>query len=382
MIAAGLRWLDRLIAMTGKEFKQLFRDPILLAVLLYFFSADIYLAANGIHMDLRQASLMVLDRDRSATSRELIQRFQMPYFDLRGELFDAHQAQTLLDRGEVLAVLSVPPQFQRDLQAGLPVAVQFRVDASNAILGTLAISYAEEILARFSQEQALERLGGSIQLQAVPRIEDLHRVYYNPNQNNPWFMSISELLTITTMLSLMLPAAAAVREKERGTIEQLVVTPLSPLQILLPKILSMGIVIVSGVAASLFLVIEPAFQLPIRGSLSLFFLVTALYVFATAGLGLFIASLSRTFGQVVMLVILLMMPLLLLSGAWTPPEAMPDFLRHAMIFSPLSHYIELAYGILLKGAGLAVLWDSLLGLALLGSLLFSFGLWHFRRQFD
>ncbi|HDY83445.1 MAG TPA: ABC transporter permease, partial [Halieaceae bacterium] len=131
----------------------------------------------------------------------------------------------------------------------------------------------------------------------------------------------------------------------------------------------------------LFLVILPAFHLPIKGSLALFFTVTALYVFATSGLGLFIATLSRNLGQVVMLVILIMMPLLLLSGAWTPPEAMPTGLRNTMYISPLYYYIEMSYGILLKGAGLRILWDSLLGLTLLGSLVFGFGVWRFRRQF-
>jgi len=212
-------------------------------------------------------------------------------------------------------------------------------------------------------------------------VEDRQRVYYNPNQSDPWFMSISEMLMVITMLSLMLPAAAAVREKERGTIEQLAVSPLSPTQILLPKVLAMGLAVMGGVAASLFLIIEPIFQVPIKGSIPLFFLATALYVFASSGLGLFIATISRNLGQVVMLVILIMMPLLLLSGAWTPPEAMPTLLREAMHLSPLFYYTEMAYAILLKGAGLDILWKPMLQLALLGSVVFGFGVWRFRRQF-
>jgi len=186
---------------------------------------------------------------------------------------------------------------------------------------------------------------------------------------------------VVTMLALMLPAAAAVREKERGTIEQLAVSPLTPALIMFHKVLAMGLIILAGAAASLFLVIVPVFGLHIKGSIPLFFAVTALYVFATSGLGLFIATLSRTLGQVVMLVILIMMPLLLLSGAWTPPEAMPSGLRQAMYLSPLYYYIEMSYGILMKGVGLEIIWDSLTGLALLGGLLFGFGVWRFRRQF-
>ncbi len=377
-----LLWLDRMVAMTVKELKQLSRDPILLIVIVYFFTVDIYVAGSGIQMDLKQAAIVVLDHDHSAASRDLIYRFRPPYFDLKGEISSEHEARELLDRGDVLAVLDIPADFQRDLMRGKNVSVQMQVDASNATLGTLATTYAGQIVARFGQEQAKERLGlTEAQLQAVPVIQDRHRVYYNPNQTDPWFMSISELLTVITMLSLMLPAAAAVREKERGTIEQLAVSPLTPAQILFPKILAMGMIILLGAAVSLFLVILPAFHLPIKGSLVLFFIVTALYVFATSGLGLFIATLSHNLGQVVMLVILIMMPLLLLSGAWTPPEAMPDALRMAMVLSPLSYFIEMGYGILLKGAGLDILWDSLLGLALLGVVIFSFGVWRFRRQF-
>ena len=375
-------WLGRVGAMTLKELKQLSRDPILLAVIVYFFTFDIYIAGDGIRMDLRNGSIAVLDHDHSADSRELVHRFRPPWFRLAGEIEGDRTALRLLDEGKVLAVLDIPARFQADLQAGRQTAVQMQVDASNATLGTLAASYAGRIVSRFGADQAGRRMGMTdAAMEAVPQVEDRHRVYYNPNQADTWFMSISELLTVITMLSLMLPAAAAVREKERGTIEQLAVSPLGPAQILLPKVLAMGLAVLAGTAASLFLVIEPFFHVPFKGSLALFFLMTALYVFATSGLGLFIATLSRNLGQVVMLVILVMMPLLLLSGAWTPPEAMPPFLRAAMRLSPLYYFTEMSYAILLKGAGLKILWSLMLGLALLGGAVFAFGVWRFRRQF-
>ncbi len=382
-MSGGLRlWLSRLGAMTLKELKQLSRDPILLVVIVYFFTADIYIAGAGVHMDLNNAPIAVMDHDRSAASRELIYRFRAPYFRLVREPQGIREAVRLLDEGKVLAVLDIPAHFQRDLLAGRQTVVQMQVDASNAMLGTLVSTYAGRIVARYGFERAKMHLGmGKAQLQAIPVVENRHRVYYNPNQSDPWFMAISEMLTVITMLSLMLPAAAAVREKERGTIEQLAVSPLSPAQILLPKVLAMGLAVLVGAAASLFLVIQAVFHVPIKGSSMLFFIMTALYVFATSGLGLFIATLSRNLGQVVMLVILIMMPLLLLSGAWTPPEAMPAFLRQAMRVSPLFYFTEMSYAILLKGAGLGVLWRLMLELALLGSLVFAFGVWRFRRQF-
>ncbi|WJW76343.1 ABC transporter permease [Thiohalobacter sp. IOR34] len=380
---AGWRlWWLRLRVMTAKELLQLARDPVLLIVIAWFFTADVYLAGSGIAMELRQAPLAVIDHDHSAASRELIYRFRPPYFDLRGELLDAREGQRLLDRGEIMLLLEIPEGFQRNLHLGLPSEVQVQIDTSNTVLGTLGSSYAAQIVQGFGYDQAVERLGlDEAALQAVPRIDDRHRVWYNPNQNEVWFMSISELLTVITMLSLMLPAAAAVREKERGTIEQLIVSPLSAFQVLLPKVIAMNLAILAGTAACFALILLPVFQLPIKGSLGLFFLVTALYVFATAGLGLFIATLSRNLAQVTMLVIVVLMPMLLLSGAWTPPEAMPEGLRLAMPLSPLYFYINMGYAILLKGAGASVIWDSLAGLALLGLILFSFGAWRFRRQY-
>ena len=383
MMAKLWTWLDRIAAMTVKELRQLSRDPVLLGVLVYFFTADVYMAGAGIHMDLRDAPLGVMDHDRSATSRELIHRFLPPSFRLKGSVGSAREAIRLLDRGEVLAILDIPADFGRDLYRGESVSVQMQVDASNTVLGTLATSYAAQIVAGFGADIAAKRLGATPgKVPSAPMVLDRHRTLYNPNQTDSWFMSISELLTVITMLSLMLPAAAAVREKERGTIEQLAVSPLSPFQVLFPKIAAMGLAVLTGTAISLFFVVLPAFHLPIRGSLTLFFTVTALYVFATSGLGLFIASLSRNLAQVVMLVILIMMPLILLSGSWTPPEAMPRGLRWAMQLSPLFHYIELGYGILLKGAGASLLRVPLLALAAEGFVIFGFGMWRFRRQLD
>jgi ABC-2 type transport system permease protein len=268
------------------------------------------------------------------------------------------------------------------LMEGRQTAVQLQIDTSNAVLGTLAASYAGQIVGKYGLDTALDKAGLSVEsLHGLPQIEDRHRVWYNPNQNDAWFFTIAELMTVITVLAIVLPAAATVREKERGTIEQLVVSPLSPIQILLPKVLSMMLVILVGTAVSLFLILDLLFDVPFKGSLPLFFGVTLLYVFSTAGLGLVAATLSRNLAQVGMLTIMILAPMILLSGVWTPPEAMLPGFRQAMYLSPLFYYIEMGYGILLKGAELDILWDSLLGLTLLGSLIFSVGVWRFKRQF-
>ena len=375
-------WWSRMAAMTGKELLQLGRDTFLVMAIFYLFTIDIMMA-GGVKMDLNHGVVMVHDADHSMASRELIYRFQPPYFKLGGEILDQKEGIQLLDQGKALVVLDIPPQFQQDLLQGKPTSVQVQVDSSNTVLGTLAASYSTQIIGRYSFDTAMQRMGLTQEgLASVPMIVDRHRIWYNPNQKDSWFMSISELMTVITVLAMMLPAAAAVREKERGTIEQLLVSPLTPTQIMLPKVLAMTLVILFGTALSVTLVLYGVFNIPIKGSLPLFFMVTALYTFAMSGLGLFISTLSRNLAQTTMLTILIMMPILLLSGAWTPPEAMPPGIRQAMYLSPLYYFIEMSYNILLKGAGLRIIWDSLLGLSLLGSLMFGFGVWRFKRQFE
>ena len=381
--AQTLLWWRRLRVLTAKELLQLSRDLALVFVIVYAFTVDIYIAGSGVSFQLNHAAVVVMDGDHSMASRELIYRFRPPHFRLDGEVSGAAEGIRLLDQGKAMALLDIPPDFQRLLLEGRSTGVQMQIDTSNAVLGTLAAGYAGQIVGKYGLEAALTRTGLTEEsLDMLPRIEDRHRVWYNPNQNDAWFIAIAELMTVITVLSIVLPAAATVREKERGTIEQLAVSPLTPIQILLPKVLSMMLVILVGTAVSVFLILDSVFDVPFKGSLPLFFAVTILYVFSTAGIGLVAATLTRNLAQVGMLTILILAPIILLSGAWTPPEAMPAGLRQAMFLSPLYYYIEMGYAILLKGAGLDILWDSLLGLTLLGIVIFSFGVWRFKRQFS
>lgn len=286
-------WLWRFWAMMLKELIQFGRDGLLVFAIAYLFLFDTYTAGN-VGMNLNNAVVVAHDADQSAAPRELIYRFQPPYFKQGGEVADARAGQRFLDTGGALVVLDIPPRFEHDLLIGRPTAVQVQVDAANTVLGFLAASYSSQIIGQYGFDQALARLGVSASaLENVPMVQSEHRVWYNPNQKDAWFMPLSELLVVITIMSIMLPAAAAVREKERGTIEQLLVTPLSSLQILLPKVVAMTLVILLGTAASLALVLHGAFNFPMKGSVVLFFAVTALYAFTTAGLGLYRVAAGR-----------------------------------------------------------------------------------------
>ena len=181
---------------------------------------------------------------------------------------------------------------------------------------------------------------------------------------------------------MLLPAAAMVREKERGTIEQLLVSPLSPLQIMLPKIIAMLAVILGGIALGLFAILIPVFHIPVAGSLLLFFVFSTAYVATLAGIGILIATVTRNMAQAGMMVILIIAPMMFLSGLWTPPEAMPVLMRWGMYISPLYYYINASYGILMKGAGLTILWPMLAGILIIGVVVRFVTMQRFRQQFS
>ena len=376
-------WWRRLFVMTRKEMLQLFRDIPIVVFLVYSFTVAVYVTGKGIQSQLHNAGLLVHDGDHSFSSRELIYKFRGPYFRLEGEIADAKESLGRLDRGEAMAVVEIPPRFHEQLLTGEPASVQLLVDTTNSPQGLSAAGYAARIVAGFGQETVRAR--GVISEEAsqnLPVIESDHRVWYNPEQNDTWFESISHLLRQITIFSILLPAAALVREKERGTVEQLLVSPLTPFQIMISKVLAMTVVILCATAAALFGVIHAVFGVPIKGSMVLFFSLTALFVFTTAGMGLAAATLTRNQAQVGMMTLLVVAPMLMLSGLTAPMEAMPAWTRHLMALSPLRYFIEITHGILLKGAGIRVLGDSILAMAVLGGTLFGFGMWRFRRQFE
>lgn len=376
-------WCRRIAVMTRKELLQLFRDVPLMGFLIYSFTLSVYVTGNGIQTQLKNAGLLVSDADRSVSSRELISRFHPPYFRFDGELTHPNEGFLRLDRGSSMMVLDIPSRFHEALAAGEPTAVQLLVDTTNSPQGLSAAGYAARIVGQFSQELIMTRNGqtGSSST-TVPMILSDHRVWFNQDQNETWFESISHLLRMVTIFAVLLPAAALVREKERGTVEQLLVSPLTPAQIMLPKVVAMTLVILGATAVALFGVMLPVFGVPIRGSIALLFCLTAVFIVATAGIGVFASTVTKNQAQVGMMTLLVVAPMLLLSGIFTPLETMPAWVRYLMALSPLRYFIEIATGILLKGIGLEMLWSQALSMVALGGSLFGFGMWRFRRQFE
>lgn len=376
------RWARRLTAMTWKEVLQLSRDVPLLLFLLYSFSLSVLVSGAGITMQLHNADLLVHDADHSLSSRELIHRFQPPYFQFDGEVSDPRDGLRELEEGTAMLLLDIPPRFHEALVSGERTAVQLLVDTTNAPQGLSAAAYTVRIAGELGTDMGLASVGLSGAKGSLPMVASAHRVWFNPNQDETWYQSISHVLRMITIFAVLLPAAALVREKERGTVEQLLVSPLSPFQIMFSKVLAMSAVILLCTGLAVYGVLGPIFHVPMKGSAALFFLLTALHVFTTAGLGLVAATIAKNQAQVGMMTLFVVGPMLLLSGINSPYESMPTWVQTMMTLSPLRYYIDITYGVMLKGAGLDVLWKPIGTMLLLGGGLFGFGMWRFRRQFQ
>jgi ABC-2 type transport system permease protein len=373
----------RLASLVRKEFLQFSRDWVVLIILLYSFTIDILLVTKGFNLEVRRTPLAVYDLDRSQASQQLVEGFRLPYFLAVAFPHGEGAVRELLDRGKVSMVLVIPQHFSQYLKEGREAKIQLIVDGTHSNSALIAMGYAARIIEAYSRKIILENWGITAKgLQLLPRVDLRHRVRFNPNLKSEYFMGLTELFSVITMISILLPAAALVREKEYGTIEQLLVTPLKPYEIMLAKIIPMGAITLLATFTAIFTVLEPLFGIPIRGNLGLFFLATLIFVFTSSGLGLFLASISKSLSEVVLLTLLIVAPILFLSGSWTPYEAMPFWMKRITYLSPLKYFLEIGFSVFLKGLGFAALWKEFLGLLILGGLAFLLGVVKFRSSFE
>jgi ABC-2 type transport system permease protein len=375
-------WLGQVGILIRKELLQIVRDRALLLFTIYIFTLDILLAAGNAGFDVQQAPIGIVDHDRSTASRDLTYQFRPPHFDSRLLQASPAAAERMLDDGELHALLEFEDGLEQALVRGQPAEVQLVIDGSKVTLGYLIESYSERILAQEGAAWAaanFARLG--VEARAVPEVRMQARNWYNADLRERWFATISELVTMMTVAAIFLPAAALIREKERGTIEQLLVSPLAPFQIVLAKVLAMTVVLLVGSAVAIAVIMVGLLDVPFRGSPALFFGLLSIYAVTTSGLGIVAATFARNSGQVGLIVLLIVMPVLFLSGSWNLVEGMPAWLRSGVELSPLRHFVPIAYGIMLRGAELTMIWGAVLKMLALGATLFAIGVWRFRRQF-
>jgi ABC-2 type transport system permease protein len=279
-----------------------------------------------------------------------------------------------MDAGTYTFVLDIPPGFQRDALAGKTPAIQLNVDATRMSQAFTGCSYVQQ-MALGEVSEFIERYRDAA---ALP-VELAMRARFNPNLDQFWFGSLMELINNITMLSIVLTGAALIREREHGTIEHLLVMPVTPAEIMLAKVWAMGSVVLLASGLALALVIQGWLRVPIGGSIALFLTGAALHLFATTSLGIFMATLARSMPQFGMLAVLILLPLQLLSGNSTPRESMPEFVQNLMLAAPTTHFVALGQAILFRGAGLAVVWPQFLALAVIGAIFFAIALNRFRK---
>lgn len=356
-----------------KELWALWRDPVMLVLMAYAFTLGLYAAATSAPETLHQAPIAVVDEDRSQLSARLADALLPPHF-MPPVYMDAAQADAGLDEGRFTFALTIPPDFERELRAGKTPELMLSVDATRMNQAFTGSAYLQAI---FNQE-ALAYLQGSSQT-ATPMVDTAYRIRFNPSLTQSWFMAVMELINSITMLTIVLTGAALIREREHGTVEHLLVMPVTPLEIMASKTWSMGLVVLVTSSLSLWLVVRGLLHVTLQGSPWLFIGGTALHLFATTALGIVMATVARSMPQFGLLLMLVLLPLEMLSGGTTPRESMPELVQQIMLIAPTTHFVSLAQGILFRGAGLDMVWPQFLALLAIGTASFAFALYWFRR---
>lgn len=357
-----------------KELMSLWNDKVLLIMIVWAFSGGIYSAATATSQELHNAPIGIVDEDRSVLSERIAGAFYSPYFRPPETITEA-QGDAGLDAGLYTFVMVVPPDFERDVLAGAQPSIQVNIDAMRVSQAFIGANYIQNIV--------LGEVGEFVQhrrSETVAPITLAPTILFNPNMSSSWFGSVMEIINNVTMLSVILTGAALIREREHGTLEHLLVMPLGAFEIMLAKVWAMALVVWVAVLLSLYFVVGRALAVPIAGSIPLFMAGTLVQLLATTSLGIFIGTLSRNMPQLGLMMILVILPLELLSGGMTPRESMPQAVQFIMEFAPTTHFVSLAQAVLYRGAGLDVVWPSLLAMAAIAAAFFTASLLMFRRS--
>ena len=356
-----------------KELRSLARDPVMLILIVYTFTVSIYVAATNLPETLHNTPLAIVDEDASPLSIKIASAFYPPRFRAP-QMISLSAIDEGMDAGRDTFVLNIPPNFQRDVLDGKSPALQLNVDATRMTQAFTGSAYVQQMVTDEIND-FVQRYRGS----AASPVALATRALFNPNLDQTWFGSTMEIVNNVTILSIILTGAALIREREHGTIEHLLAMPVTPGEIMLGKVWSMGLVVLIAAAVALTLVVQGVLRVPIAGSVWLFLVGVALNLFATTSMGIFVATLARSMPQFGMLTVLILLPLQMLSGSSTPRESMPVLVQNLMLAAPSTHFVMLGQAILFRGAGLGVVWPQFLILAVIGGILFTISLSLFRK---
>jgi ABC-2 type transport system permease protein len=364
--------LANLFQLTIKEMRSIRADAVVLALVAFSFTVAVE-AATGASTEATNLSVGIVDEDHSDLSRRIADGLTPPTFKSAVQI-----AATEMDAGmnsqRFLYVIEIPPKFQEDVLAGREPSVQINVDATAIAQAFNGMTYIQNVIMNYVTQFISRREGWS----GEP-VKMVTRVKFNPNLKSAWFTSVMQIINNITMLAVILTGAALIREREQGTVEHLLVMPVVPAEIMLSKILANGMVIVIATGLSLVLVVKWWLQVPIAGSILLFLGGSCFYVFTVAALGILLGTIAATMGQFGLLAVPVILVNMLLSGAMTPMESMPEFLQYLMKFiSPTPHYVAFAQDVLYRGADASIVWPEILATTTIGSIYFGYALHRFR----
>lgn len=368
------RWL----ACVKKELRQLARDRLLLALIAFIYSGDIVMCTYALSFDVRNLRMVVVDEDRTPVSARLVERFtSTEYFVVVSSSDSTAQVNRALDSGRADLALVIPPDFSRKALSGADSSVQVLLGGMNANTANAARSYAATIVAGYAHDAMVAQARQAGFTASLPEVSLEQRIWYNPELQYRYFNVISMIVVAGLMVGLVTAAAGLVREKEAGTMEQLQVTPLRSLELILAKAtppLLLGVFLLGPS-----FVVAAWFGVPVMGSAALFVAVAALAFVAFLSLGFLIGALARNLQQALLLSFFALFPLMFLSGTVSPVESMPAAMRALSYASPVRYYMEAAIGIFLKGNGVAILWPQMAMLLAMALALGGFAVVRLRR---
>jgi ABC-2 type transport system permease protein len=357
-----------------KELRSLGSDRVMIFFVVYAFTASIYIVATGTSSEVNNASIAFVDENHSALSTELMNAFYPPRFQFP-ETISAADVETAMDKGRYMFVIVIPPLFEANLRAGRHPDIQLNIDATAMMQASIGAGYIKNIVnARitsfFARTDAAQR----------QPINLVIRRLFNPNGESSWFYSVVAIINQVTLLTVILTGAAVIREREHGTLEHLLVMPLTAFEIAMAKVWANSLVILVATALSIYLVVKTALQVPFAGSVPLWFAGVGLYLFFATALGIFLGTISRSMAQFALLIIIIVVVLQLLSGGTTPVESQPIWVQYISFFLPSRHFVSFSQKIIYRGGGISAVWPQFLMVTAIGLAFFVYSLALFRKS--
>ena len=357
-----------------KEIRSLLSDTVMVVFVIYAFTLAIYVQATGTSSEVNNASIAFVDEDQSALSKEVFNAFYPPRFQYP-DIIAASDVQDAMDRGKYMFVVSIPPRFEQDLLFGRNPSILVNIDATAMQQAGIGAGYIHSI--------TNDRISSFLRRTAEPAPEPVQLVVrrlFNPNAESSWFKSVVAIINQISLLTVILTGAAVIREREHGTLEHLLVMPLTAFEIAMAKVWANGLVILVATAASLFLVVQTVLKVPFAGSVPLWLVGVTLYLFFGTALGIYLGTISRSMAQFALLIILVVIVLMLLSGGSTPVESMPKWLQYLTYFLPARHFVSFSQVIIYRGGGLSAVWRQFSMVTLVGLAFFVYSLSLFRKS--